>query len=240
MDPRIPHRVVFVDSRNGEGTESDFQIEFSNLDRRFNRLVVLSVNIPKTYYAVEGTLTATIEGTDYQMAFEGNYSFRSFGSALETALNALGTGVTFTVTRSTLRLNYTIAATGNTTSVTISSSDIRRPLGFQVGLCCLEIPPDSSVTTGVVQFTIDTILVKSNTTNSSQAHQANILASVPDINTVFGSSIHYEVHDAIFASRPFKPEETIMRFFLQDTDGNPVRLNTHWTMELCFFKSSQG
>ena len=240
----IEPKVLFISSDHAAegGTYNDFKIDVTNLARepgRYNRISVLSVNIPKTYYAVDGTLEVTLEGTQHSVEFQGNYSARAFAAALTAALNALNGAVQFAVVFDALLLRYTFSVTGTTTPVTLSSTTLRRPLGFHAAgsttQCCFEVTPEAPYTTGVALFTIETILLNSSVTNAAQVNQRNILASVPDINTVFGSSIHYETTNAELSARPYRGE-TELRFFLTDTDGTLVRLNAHWTAEIVFFR----
>lgn len=229
MDPKVNSLALFIRSNDGDGTRSDFKIAFDNLAAKYNRVALLSANIPKTYYACDGDLIVTIESVEYTVSAIGNYNYRTFATYLTTTLSNL-TSVDFTVSRNDLLLTYTITVTGNVEPVRIQSTSLKRQLGFSDETFA------SSFVTGISKFVIDTLLIRSDITSSTLRNQNGVIASIPDINTQYGSSIHYEVNDVVFASRPYNGKDQI-RFYVTDSDNEIVTLNSDWNFELVFYKS---
>ena len=103
-----------VDSRDGTGTSTSFSITL-NSAISVRELSLLEAEIPITWYNVRSTNNKFDfdDGTVRAVTITAsNYTASTLATALQTGLNASGTGLTFTVTYSTSTYKYTIAATG--------------------------------------------------------------------------------------------------------------------------------
>lgn len=95
---------------------NDYQVELANEYRDILEIELLSANIPKSAYninASNNTIHFDVGGTEYTASVSsGNYNITDLLSELETAMNASGSGVTFTLTEDTRTNKITISGTG--------------------------------------------------------------------------------------------------------------------------------
>ena len=114
----LTQKILTIDSadRTG-GTSSSFDV---NIDmprfNAFNKASVVMCEIPKAYYAADAALTGEVNGFVFSIPVATMQTFMTastFGTALQTALDASGSGLTYTVTYSSLTGKYTVVASGN-------------------------------------------------------------------------------------------------------------------------------
>ena len=110
--------VIDSRSRNQDSfpEPNDYQVELANEYRDILEIELLSANIPKSSYNINSannTIHFDVGGTEYTASVSsGNYDITTLLTDLETAMNAAGSGVTFTVTEDTKTNKITIAGTG--------------------------------------------------------------------------------------------------------------------------------
>lgn len=104
----------------------------------YNRIVLLGAIIPKSWYLIQdenSTFTLTEGVTSYTVTLEtGNYSLTSLATALQNALNTVGSW-TYTVTPVISRGHLLFAVSGNTSQPVLTfGSVLARIFGFEGSL----------------------------------------------------------------------------------------------------------
>lgn len=112
---------LLIDSRS---RNYDNHPEPNNYDINFNKtfndileIELISANIPKSEYNINNsnnTIHFNVSSTDYTAVLSnGNYDISTLMSDLETVMNGVGSGVTFTITEDTKTNKITISGSGS-------------------------------------------------------------------------------------------------------------------------------
>jgi hypothetical protein len=114
----LDYYEIFVDGEQARGGTNGFSsLNWPTFRLGFpleyvSKLSVLEVNFPQSYYVINSTnhtFSLTISAVNYTVTIPvGNYISSNFVTTFATVLNALGTGVTWTVTNATSNLQVPV------------------------------------------------------------------------------------------------------------------------------------
>jgi hypothetical protein len=190
-----------VDSRDGTGTTTNFSITI-NSAINVRELSLLEAEIPVTWYNVNSSnnkfdfndgVARTVTITP------SNYTATTLASALQTGLNASGTGLTFTVTYSTATYKFTVAATGGFSmpfaTGTNHTTSICLVLGFTAtdhGSAASQVSDNAADLIGepYIYLKCTSITGVNEGILSSNSNDTGVLARIP-VNVNFGDVILY-------------------------------------------------
>jgi hypothetical protein len=232
------HRIYYLDSHNRvSGTHSNFTIKVEiPTTEQFDRVVVLSAVIPRSYYLVQSpynTFTLRENSIDTTITIaEGNYSYSMFKTYLINLLNSSSSqSWTYNILTPTTTQpqtgKYTFSVTGNgllqPTFIFPSTTKIFEQLGFDNDSTNTFIA-NTLTSTNVVRFLLeDTLYIHSNITSGLND---DILQEIFTSGTSDFSSIKFQNFSPIEYSKPMLPSKNnSYRFTLTDEDAREINLN---------------
>lgn len=236
---------VYINSNDRlYGTNSDFSIQLQIDSPDYNRVVLLKAVIPKSYYLVQnGYNTFTVEEgvTTYTITIDpGNYSRRSFQTAIQSALNNTGTTWTYTVSYpNTLSSpdtgKYTFTVTGNSgvQPTFIFTNNLYEPMGFDIN-SSNPLVGDSLTSTNVIKLQAEDALYLHSDIVLGKGD--NILECIY-LNAQDYSNITFEQKSPYENSKIInRTIGNVYRFYLTDETNVPIDTNgLNMNLHLLFF-----
>lgn len=231
--------IITINSRDRQdGTDSAFIYGFKPRNKDFDRLVVLSAQIPKSYYLIDipynkfQVRETLVDDRKYYIEFEpGNYSRRSFQNILQQKLNeesaAQGHGFTYSMSYPDAASapetgKYSWQSTGD--SAFIFTDGIFEQCGFEQK--STNVFQEGKLTSAnVIKFQVeDTLFLYSDIVGGE--NDTNILQEFYVASETMFSNISYKCLDVEAQSRRItNTTSTFYRFWLLNEDGREVNLN---------------
>ena len=246
----LPTKIIHVDSdRKYSGTHSNFTFSISFNNQEFDRVSVLSVSVPKTFYLVNEQNNKFIlqeEDVNTEITLTvGNYSLRNLSLELTSKMNAATSqsqvySVTIPSQTEPQTGKLTIYEDNITTLPTklIFYSSLAKVLGFELGSTNIfNLSSLSSV--NVCFLTISEIYLKSNLVQANNNKLGDdILISINIINVPDFSAISYQSNDVFYSSKPINSVNTNnVSFIFTDGDDNILDFNgISCNIDLVLFK----
>jgi len=210
------------------------------LDKQVSKVVaieVVSVQIPFSYYAINGTNDQLSSFAGLATLIHGNYTSASFAAMVEAQLNLLAAG--HTVTYSSVTGRITVANAGNTRIIVSGVNDAAPLLGFTVSsaLAASVTGDSTAVFTGPNYLVIKSLALTRY--NSTPAVTAADLASTTIFHTVpvnvNAGAIIIDTPESNSSMSPLNFPDNFNEIDLQleDDQGNQLDLNgANWSMQL--------
>jgi len=236
-------RIFHLNTNNRiSGTHENCQMELElPSSEEFDRVVLLSCVIPRSYYLIQAPYNTFIlkEFTDETTITveEGNYSFSSFRAYLEALLNASSArGWTYSVSipnttnqPSTGKYTYSlingppIIFGGEFSFIFPSTSKLHEQMGFDLGSTNVNIGT-SIKSKNVVKFTLeDTLYIHSDLVSGQQD---DVLQEVFTAGSFDFSSIKFQNYTPIEYSKVLSTSSNnTYRFTITDEDDRIINLN---------------
>lgn len=233
-------QIIYVDSDEAlNGTPGDFTYQIL-LNDRYDRVMVLDANIPKSFYLVANGANTfitvengvsrllTIPIGNYTAALTSSSSAVSFIVQVLAVLNT-GSALVYTASVSAYTNLITFTATGGTWNQLIfpSSSGLYRQFGFAyqstntptAGVLVARSPP-------VMQLS-NVLFIRSNLQECDvQQVSGGILQSISCVNNPNLSSVVYQATiNPKYLGKRFNNQQRIYRFWITDADGYSLDLN---------------
>ncbi len=244
----LSKRVYYVNSINRtSGTTENFsyllQIPQSE---EFNRVVVLNVSIPTTFYLIQDGFNTFImreDGVDRTITIPvGNYSAKVFANVLVPLLNAtapLGWVYSMTIPNSNTAAStgkITYSVTGNSTQPSIVTSDnVNEQLGFSSNAVST-FEDNKLVSTTIVNFSGEsTLYIHSNIANDGAT---DVLQEIFTTNSDSLSYIAWQCLTPEMYSKPLQTNQAnVFQFSLTNEKREILNLNgVNMQITLCLFK----
>ena len=231
-------QIFYVDSAqrilSPTSTTSNFSYKF-NIDPNtsFDKVVVLDLSIPTSYYLVQSSQnTFILEELGVQVVITvpvGNYSRSAFGSTISTLLNSNSPNAW---TYSILKSNSITGPETGKFHFTVSGNSSQP--SFIFGTCLYEqfgLNANSTSTfsagvldsTNVVSFSKETTLYLHS--DICQSNSDNILQQVYSSGEIDYSFIHFANTNPYEYSKPLNTSSDTFTFYLTDESDNLIDLN---------------
>lgn len=239
-------RIFYINSRNrksGSHNDMTYEIELGTISP--THVVVLSANIPKSYYSVQDSAnTFILEENKSQATITitpGSYTRQQMATNLKTALdNGSPNGYTYTVSYpassagETGKLTFSVSGNGGIQPIFIFTSYLYEQLGFNSD-SSNQFSGDSLSSSNVIKLQKeDSIFVHSDMVKSSQD---NILQEIYSSDTQDYANIvfyNHEIHG--YAKEISFNSGNLFRFWLTNEDGDLIDLNgQNYTLTLLVF-----
>ena len=245
-------QIFYIDSAQripttGSST-SNFSYKF-NIDpnTNFDRVVVLDLSIPTSYYLVQsGQNTFILEEMGVQVVITvsvGNYSRSAFGSTITTLLNTNSPNAwTYNISKSnsitgpeTGKFHYSV--TGNSSQpIFIFGSYLYEQFGLNAN-STNTFSSNVLDSTNVVSFSKETTLYLHS--DICQSNSDNILQQVYSSGEVDYSFIHFANTNPYEYSKPLNTSSDTFTFYLTDESDNLIDLNgINMNMTILMYKES--
>jgi len=241
---------IYINSANRlTGTDSAFSIEVQyNSNKHYDRVAVMSANIPKCYYAVpsgrntftlvEGASNTTITVTP------GTYTRGGFATYLSSLLSALSPNhYTYKVALpnttngpETGYYYYTVTGNGATQPSFVFSTYICQQMGFVANSTNTFIA-GSLTSTVVTNLAAETSLYLHSDICWDYNSENNILQDIYTNGYNYNSYISYTNPNIEFNSKPLVMKGNVWSFWLTDENGQDIFLNgSNMVITLCLFR----
>lgn len=229
-------RIFHLNTNNRiSGTHENCQMELElPSSEEFDRAVLLSCVIPRSYYLVQAPyntfiLREGIANTTITVA-EGNYSFSSFRAYLQALLTSSSSqGWTYTIsipntTNQPSTGKYTFTSSNNGASFIFSStSKLHEQMGFDLG-STNNFVGTQLISKNVVKFTLeDTLYIHSDLVTGQQD---DVLQEIFTAGSFDFSSIKFQNYTPIEYSKVLSTSNNnSYRFTITDEDDRIINLN---------------
>lgn len=249
--------LVVIHSRDrNNGVISGFQINIDlSPSNDYNRVALVTCDIPKTYYTVEdgsNTFLLVEDGNEKIITVPaGNYNQQSFASVVGDLMTTASTtapayNFTYTITYPDPMTEadtgkYTFTCSDTTTSVYIQMiSRLYKPFGFRegdamsfaIGTFTSELPSDFERTKYIQLQSDVSSNTKSNGVDSTLLACINSVTSTPPFE-----NIHYQMVNLESNSRDFyNNKNNTFSFSLLDDHGDGLNLRLDFCMSLLFYR----
>lgn len=230
-------QIFYINSRNRKnGSHNNFSY-ILNIDPRqdFDRVVLLSASIPKSYYLIRTNKnTFTLEEDSVQVTVTippGNYNRNSLRIVLQNQLNLVSPNTwTYSVNidnvaRSFDRGKYifTVSGNGSIQPKFIFTNNVFEVLGFDLNSTNTFVA-NQLISTNVINLTTEnTIFVHSDICQNDTGD--NILQEVFTSETTTFGYIYWQNNDPKTYAKRYIPGSNIFQFYLTDEDSNLIDLN---------------
>lgn len=244
----IKRQIYYINSRNRlSGSDSDFLYKIEQpAGSEFNRVVVLNVSIPKSYYMIQSgqnTFTLDENGTEYTITLDiGNYTRSSFKSRLQTLLNATGAytytiSIPSTANADTGKYTFNVTDNGGIQPKFIFTSYVFEQMGFNQN-STNTFSGDTLESTNVINLQLEsTLLIHSDIASSGLD---NVLQQVYSQDEATFSHIIFNDYDIEAYKKNITNRTNTYRFWLTNEDNNKMELNgLNWNMTLLLFKDDE-
>lgn len=234
---------AYVNSRNRiSGTNGNFTYDLAiPTDRKFNRVSLVDIIIPKSYYLVDTDRETFIlrepSQVDVQITIpSGCYILAAWVATIQGLLNSSSlSGWTYTITNpltsslvsaNTGKLIYTVSGNSGQQPSLIMDSEISEAFGFDEGSTNLFVA-NSLTSTDVIKLqSEDRLLLTSNVCVGSGGTDIGILQAInsqgsPDYSTIVYQNPQVDANSKVFSSAG----GSTYTFVLTDEDGHPLFLN---------------
>jgi hypothetical protein len=231
-------KLFYINSADRvSGTTSDFQYQFQMpADVKFDKVCVLQMYIPKSYYLVVPNESFELQEEESFVTVlipQGNYNRKSFALTLATQLNYWSPNAyTYTVTYSnsstsvdTGKYTFNVANSLGIQPIFIfdGKSDIYSHMGFNIG--SYQFGVDNTLTAPNVMNLQkeNTLFLHSDIANNGSD---NVLQEVFSVETSDYSSIVFQQYNIDGYSKDLSGvSNNVYRFYLTDENSNPINLN---------------
>jgi hypothetical protein len=246
------HRIFYLDTHDRvSGTHENCYLQLDlPSSEEFDRVVVLSAVIPRSYYLVQApynTFTLRENGINTTVTIaEGNYSYSSFKSYLQSLLNSsTSQGWIYTITTpntasqpATGKYTFTVSGNGGLQPSFIfpSTSKVYEQLGFDDSSTNIFVG-SSLVSKNVVKFVLeDTLYIHSDLVGGASD---DILQELFTSGSSDFSSIKFQNYSPIEYSKVLSSStNNVYRITLTDEDSRVINLNgLNMVMTLLIYKS---
>lgn len=245
-------KIFYVNSRNRvSGTDSDFLYAFEMPpDAKFDKVCVLQIAIPKSYYLIKANESFTLTESKSQVAIiipVGNYTRKSFAATLQGILNSSSpNGYIYTITYPTSSTvpdtgKYTYAVTNNSGVQPIftfgSSNDLWDHMGF-ASASTNTFTTDVLVSTQVINLQKEnTLYLHSDIANNGSD---NVLQEVFSVESPDYASIVFQQHNIEgYAKDIVGVANNVYRFYLTDENDAAIDLNgQNFNLTLVMYKKN--
>jgi len=233
-------QIIYVDSDEAlSGTPGDFTYQIL-LNDRYDRVMVIDANIPKSFYLVSNSANTfiTVENSVSRLLTIpiGNYTAATTSSSsnvsfIVQALSVLNTGsaLVYSASVSAYTNNITFTATGGTWNQLIfpSSSGLYRQFGFAYNSTNTPVANVLAARSPPVMQLSNVVFIRSNLQECDvQQVSGGILQSISCVNNPNLSSIVYQAAlDPKYLGKKFSNQQRIYRFWITDADGYSLDLN---------------
>lgn len=240
-----PPKFVYVNSGNSLGSQSQFSTLIQTNGFEYDRIVLMNCTLTKTYYNINSnnnSFIVEVASVNYPVTLAvGNYNRKTFQTALKTALDTCGAGLTWTISYPTTNTVDTGKFTYSTllgTTVTFKfTTGINVAMGFNEN----------------TNYTFTTLITSPNvinlTSESSLFLHCSLIQGEDDIletlifnDTPNYSALSYTCNDPFMFAREIKVNhDTTAVLSLSDENGNYIDLNngTNIVCTLLLFHSDQ-
>lgn len=247
----LEKKIFYVNSRNrinSSDTDSNFSVKLDlPPGHDFNRVCLLDISIPKSYYLVQEDSTFILQelGVNTTITVSpGNYNRRNFATTITSLLNLASPNlwtysITYTTGPDTGKYVYSVSGNSSNQPKLIFNSDnnLFEQFGFADG-STNTFSANSITSTNVVKFSIEDVLYLHCDMVSNG--NDNVLKEIYTNGNSDYSAINQSTSD-IFA---FSKELTLKnnnsyRFYLTDEDDNIINLNgLNINMTLMIYKEN--
>jgi len=258
--------LIHIDSHQRiSGTHQDgtYKIKVTNgTIQDYDRVVILSATIPKSYYAIEEgfntfTLTETklnpdppfdILSTDLIIEIPaGTYSANQFKDTLPTLMIAEslanGYAYTYALDLSTITAKFTYTMSGNSgyQSVITTTSNVHEQLGFE-GDSDNAFVGDALVSTTVIDMSPENNLFIRSSICSGGDNNSDILQDIQGSGVPPYGQINYQSTNLEGYSKGLNRSSDVFRFYIsnEDDEGAGQRIlqlnQKNWTATLLLYK----
>ena len=219
----------------------------------FDRVVVLSANLPKTYYQVQtnyNTFSLVEEGDHVTITIPpGTYTRSAFASSLASILTSNSPSqFTYTITTpntingpETGKFTYIVSGNDSVQPQFIfnNTNNIHEQAGFNAG--SINIFSGNQLTsTTVCNFAIKTCLFIHNDICYNELTQDNILQEIYTSGVGYNSYVSYTNFNAKLYSKKIMNKSQVYNFALTDEFGTPLDLNgVNLTFTILLYCSSR-
>ena len=243
-------RIYYIDSHervSGTHENFSFKVEIPKTES-FDKVVVLSAMIPKSYYLIQsGQNTFTLSEIGLPNVVitvdVGNYSATSFRTRLASLLSTNSPhGWTYTITypntaitSNTGKFTYNVSGNGASQPSFIFTTFMHEQFGFEPNSTNTFVA-NSITSTHVVKMQVkDTLFIHSDISSNGRD---DILQEIFGAPSPDFSSIKYECVDVEAYSKDLTTQNhNIYNFFLTDEDGILMNLNgLNMVITLCVYK----
>ena len=246
-------KIYYIDSNNrisGTAENMQYKIDMKNLDP--DHCVVLSANIPKTYYILqdgynkfsilENGVTTIITMTP------GNYSRKTLKNELQTILNASSSqGWSYSISYASISQvddgKYSFSVSGNgvlqpSFIFTNVESHIHEMMGFDKSSTNAFVSNSLKSVNVIKIIGEDTLYIK---TDFCSGHAINTLQEIYSHNEPDYNNIRYMNSSPLFHAKEINNQgSSVFHFQITNENNTIMNLNgCNWTMTLCvFFKET--
>lgn len=229
--------IFYINSRNRvSGTDSDFLYQFDiPKDNKFNKVCVLQMSIPKSYYLIQQGEHFTLEENKIEVVIQitpGNYTRKSFAATIQNFLNSLSpNGWTYAVTYQNSSTQYddgkyTFTVSNNTGQPSFifdTDHNLYENMGFDIGSTNTFVA-NTLKSTNVINLQKETTLyLHSDIANNGND---NVLQEVFASTSNDYSTITFLQRDVEAYSKDITTNtNNVYRFYLTDEDDRAINLN---------------
>lgn len=238
---------VIVNSRNrniGSASASNFTYNLNSSVERVQKVSVLSVQIPFTYYVINSnrnTIYINVAGGDVHASIpNGNYTSSTFASAIKTALDTLA-GNPYTVTYSQVTMKLTISSAAAFSVLVAGAGNMAANMGFTAATGA----GTSQVSDSVIDLSgSDYLVVKSTMLTKMAMVPSRTALALTTNNILYTIPVNASpagiIMDSPFELKPIRygykqTFQNSIDFVLEDDQGNVMDLNgRNWSIHLLF------
>lgn len=231
-------RLFYINSRNREaGLNTDFTYKF-NIDpqSKFDRVVLLDISIPKSFYAIQSTNSFILSENGNQTTISlppGNYTRQSFKNVLESYLNSNSyyTGVwTYTLSYKSIntreddgKITYTVSGNSGIQPSFIfgGTETLYEEMGFETNSTNTFITNTITSTNAINLAPENTLFLKSDICQDSD----NVLQNIITSNDSSFSVVNFVNPNPREYSKYFVPDKYVYHFRLTDENDNLIDTN---------------
>lgn len=247
--------IVHIDSHQRiSGTHQDgtYKIKVDNgTIQDYDRVVVLSATLPKSYYAIElGFNTFQIDESGDIITVtipEGTYSANQFKNTLPGLMTAesasTGQGWTYTMTFSsiTAKYSYVVSGNGGIQPVIITTQNVHEQLGF-FGSSSNPFVGDTLTSTTVIDMSPENNVFLRSSICLGGDNNSDILQDVEGSGVAPYGQINYQATEIEGYSKGLNRSSDVYRFYItnEDDEGAGQRIlqlnEKNWTATLLLYK----
>lgn len=218
----------------------------------FDRVVVLSANIPKTYYGVQANYNTftIVEGSNQAIITipPGTYTRTAFASCLASLLTSSSpSNFTYTITipntitgAETGKFTYIVSNNGSVQPhFVFIDNNINEPTGFYKN-STFTFSSNQLVSAAVCNFAVETCLFIHSDICYNELTQDNILQEIYTSGIGYNSYVSYTNFNAKLYSKKIMNKSQVYNFSLTDEFGTPLDLNgVNLTFTILLYCSSK-
>ncbi len=229
--------IFYINSRfRVSGSDSDFLYQFDiPKDNKFNKVCVLQMSIPKSYYLIQQGENFVLEENKVQVNIQltaGNYTRKSFAATLQQFLNTSSpNGWVYAITYPTSSTEYddgkyTYTVTGNTSQPSFifdNDHTLYENMGFNIGSTNTFVANTLKSTNVINLQKESTLYLHSDIANNGND---NVLQEVFATSNSDYSTIVFQQMDVESYSKDMTTNaNNVYRFYLTDENDKKIDLN---------------